>query len=56
MQMALNNLIPFKNFYKLMIELYLSKVTENSESEQAGKLYARVSYRGRADRLREVYA
>ena len=23
-----------------MIELYLSKVTENSESEQAGKLYA----------------
>ena len=36
MEMALNNLIPFKNFYKLMIELYLSKVTENSESEQAG--------------------
>ena len=28
-----------------MIELYLSKVTENSESEQAGKLYARVSYK-----------
>ena len=26
-----------------MIELYLSKVTENSES--AGKLYARVSYK-----------
>ena len=25
-----------------MIELYLSKVTENSETEQAGKLYARV--------------
>ena len=36
MQIALNNLIPFKNFYKLMIELYLSKVTENSESEQVG--------------------
>ena len=28
-----------------MIELYLSKVTENSESEQAGKIYARVSYK-----------
>ena len=28
-----------------MIELYLSKVTENSESEQAGKLYARVRYK-----------
>ena len=28
-----------------MIELYLSKVTESSESEQAGKLYARVSYK-----------
>ena len=28
-----------------MIELYLSKVTEDSESEQAGKLYARVSYK-----------
>ena len=26
-----------------MIELYLSKVTENSESEQAGKLYACVN-------------
>ena len=26
-----------------MIELYLSKVTETSESEQAGKLYARVT-------------
>ena len=49
MQMALNNLIPFKNFYKLMIELYLSKVTENSESEQAGKLYARVSYKQAMD-------
>jgi hypothetical protein len=36
MEIVLNNLIPFKNFYKLMIELYLSKVTENSESEQAG--------------------
>ena len=47
--MALNNLIPFKNFYKLMIELYLSKVTENSESEQAGKLYARVSYKQAMD-------
>ena len=49
MQMALNNLIPFKNFYKVMIELYLSKVTENSESEQAGKLYARVSYKQAMD-------
>ena len=46
-----------------MIELYLSKVTESSESEQAGKLYARVSYKEtggsdcrRADRLREVRA
>ena len=47
--MVLNNLIPFKNFYKLMIELYLSKVTENSESEQAGKLYARVSYKQAMD-------
>ena len=28
-----------------MIELYLSKVTENSETEQAGKTYARVSYK-----------
>ena len=28
-----------------MIELYLSKVTETSESEQAGKYYARVSYK-----------
>ena len=28
-----------------MIELYLSKVTEYSETEQAGKLYARVSYK-----------
>ena len=28
-----------------MIELYLSKVTENSETEMAGKLYARVSYK-----------
>ena len=28
-----------------MIELYLSKVTETSESEQAGQLYARVSYK-----------
>ena len=28
-----------------MIELYLSKVTENSETEQAGKIYARVSYK-----------
>jgi hypothetical protein len=28
-----------------MIELYLSKVTESSGSEQAGKLYARVSYK-----------
>ena len=35
---------PFKIFTK-MIELYLSKVTETSESEQAGKLYARVSYK-----------
>ena len=28
-----------------MIELYLSKVTESSETEQAGKPYARVSYK-----------
>ena len=28
-----------------MIELYLSKVTKSSETEQAGKLYARVSYK-----------
>ena len=28
-----------------MIELYLSKVTESSGTEQAGKLYARVSYK-----------
>ena len=28
-----------------MIELYLSKVAENSETEQAGKLYARVNYK-----------
>jgi len=32
-----------------MIELYLSKVTETSESEQAGKLYARVSYKQAMD-------
>ena len=36
-----------------MIELYLSKVTENSESEQAGKLYARVSYKQTMD-VREM--
>ena len=28
-----------------MIELYLSKVNETSETEQVGKLYARVSYK-----------
>ena len=28
-----------------MIELYLSKVSESSETEQAGKYYARVSYK-----------
>ena len=28
-----------------MIELYLSKVTENSETEKAGNYYARVSYK-----------
>ena len=28
-----------------MIELYLSKVTENSDTEQAGNYYARVSYK-----------
>ena len=28
-----------------MIELYLSKVKESSETEQAGKYYARVSYK-----------
>ncbi len=32
-----------------MIELYLSKVTESSETEQAGKLYARVSYKQTMD-------
>ena len=32
-----------------MIELYLSKVTENSETEQAGKLYARVDYKESLD-------
>ena len=28
-----------------MIELYLSKVSETSQSEQAGKIYARVDYK-----------
>ena len=28
-----------------MIELYLTKVTENSDREQAGKIYARVDYK-----------
>ena len=32
-----------------MIELYLSKVTETSESEQAGKTYARVDYKETLD-------
>ncbi len=32
-----------------MIELYLSKVTESSDTEQAGKLYARVSYKQNMD-------
>ena len=32
-----------------MIELYLSKVTESSETETAGKLYARVSYKHTMD-------
>ena len=32
-----------------MLELYLSKVTETSETEQAGKLYARVSYKQTLD-------
>ncbi len=32
-----------------MIELYLSKVTESSETETAGKLYARVSYKQSLD-------
>ena len=32
-----------------MIELYLSKVTENSETEQAGKYYARVNYKESLD-------
>ena len=32
-----------------MIELYLSKVTESSETETAGKLYARVSYKQTMD-------
>ena len=38
-----------KNTTKGMIELYLSKVTENSETEQAGKIYARVSYKESMD-------
>ena len=32
-----------------MIELYLSKVTETSETEQAGKTYARVDYKETLD-------
>ena len=32
-----------------MIELYLSKVTESSETETAGKMYARVSYKQTMD-------
>ena len=32
-----------------MIELYLSKVTESSETETAGKMYARVSYKQAMD-------
>jgi uncharacterized membrane protein YgcG len=32
-----------------MIELYLSKVTENSETEQVSKLYARVDYKESLD-------
>ena len=32
-----------------MIELYLSKVTESSETETAGKMYARVSYKQTLD-------
>ena len=32
-----------------MIELYLSKVTETSETETAGKMYARVSYKQSMD-------
>ena len=31
--------------HKKMIELYLTKVTESSEREQAGKTYARVDYK-----------
>ena len=38
-----------KNTTKGMIELYLSKVTESSETETAGKLYARVSYKQSMD-------
>jgi uncharacterized membrane protein YgcG len=34
-----------QNTQNAMIELYLSKVTESSETEQAGKMYARVSYK-----------
>ena len=34
-----------QNTQNALIELYLSKVTENSETEMAGKLYARVSYK-----------
>jgi len=38
-----------KNTTKGMIELYLSKVTETSETETAGKMYARVSYKQTMD-------
>ena len=38
-----------KNTTKGMIELYLSKVTESSETEMAGKMYARVSYKQTMD-------
>ena len=38
-----------KNKTKGMIELYLSKVTESSETEMAGKMYARVSYKQTMD-------
>ena len=38
-----------KNTTKGMIELYLSKVTESSETETAGKMYARVSYKQTMD-------
>ena len=49
MQMAATVSNTIKNTTKGMIELYLSKVNESSETEQAGKLYARVNYKETLD-------